>query len=78
MRNTPNFDPLNATAADEKDMRRGYCDALAGAAPPRITSFAYDHGRQNGASDRAGTSDPEQRALARRYLAQQQARRAAA
>lgn len=47
------------------DMVRGYCDAMAGRPwPDNDPSPAYEHGRNNGVHDRAGTADPENAALA--------------
>jgi len=66
--NQPTFDPLNPSPEEEDDMVRGYRDGLAGREGPAITSIAYDHGRRNGANDRAGVADKEQHDLAARKL----------
>lgn len=66
--NRSDFDPLNMTAAQSDDCVRGYRDGFDGNPPPAFTSEAYDHGRRNGATDRAGVAEPDQIELARRYL----------
>lgn len=68
MSNQPIFDPLRPTPEEMDDMMRGYIDGGSGLPAPAITSIAYDHGRRNGANDRAGIADDEQRELARRLL----------
>lgn len=49
-------------------MFNGYMDGLQGRNPRAVTSLAYDYGRRNGANDKAGTADPEQREVARRIV----------
>ncbi len=68
MDNLPDFDPLKATPEEEADMSQGYRDGFMDRPPPHVTSAAYDHGRRNGVSDRTGHVEPDQRALARRYM----------
>lgn len=73
--NAPDFDPINATPAEEAEMVSGYLDEVNKAAIPPITGPAYDHGRRMARNDRAGVVDEDQHELARRYRRQQEARR---
>jgi hypothetical protein len=66
--NQPAFDPLRCTPEEQDDMVRGYRDGRLGNPIPADASIAYEHGRRNGVSDRTGHIEPDQRALARRYL----------
>jgi hypothetical protein len=72
--NAPAFDPLECTDEEAEEMRHGYMDGFNDLSPPRISSAAYDHGRRNGVNDRLGVCEPDQRELARRYLARQRDR----
>ena len=70
--NAPPFDPLHPSPDEDADMLAGYLDGAAGRPPRDDASLAYAHGRRNGVNDRAGTCDPEQRALARRLFTERQ------
>jgi hypothetical protein len=69
MSENPNRPPLtwaDVEAMDPDELLRGYRDGFSGAPWPKDDpSPAYEHGRRNGANDRAGVVDEEQRRLAR-------------
>jgi hypothetical protein len=71
--NQPPFDPLEPTPEEDDDMLAGYRDGFHNRPISRDT-IAYAHGWHNGVCDRAGTYEPDQIALAKRYREMQTGR----
>lgn len=70
--NAPDFDPLNATAEEERDMLAGY-RAAGPDGPgyrPDPCSMAFEHGWRMRRNDMAGVADDDQRRNAARLRAQ--------
>ena len=71
--NAPDFDPLTASAEEEREMVDGYLAARRREPKPPLPTVAFEHGWRMASNDRAGVVDDDQKADAKRFLARQRA-----